>query len=115
LTAGGKATATTGLGSVQFCEKLWLGLPFVDPGPLQFIAQQSRAAATCGASLCSIAFLQQSIIAGSPLWEGSGVPAATPAARAQSNRRFVSFLNTAKENLSSEPHQVKNSIRNDRV
>jgi hypothetical protein len=99
ITAGGNATVTAALGSVPVWEKFWPELLFVDPGPLQFIAQQSRAASTCGESFCSSAFLQQSIIAGSPLPECNGVPAATLAARAKRSSRFVSFLNTSEINL----------------
>ena len=49
----------------------------MDPGSLQFMAQQSRAAATCGEASCSNAFLQQSIMPDSLLPECTGTPANT--------------------------------------
>ena len=49
----------------------------MDPGSLQFIAQQSRAAATLGESFFWSAFLQQSIIPDSLPPECIGVPAST--------------------------------------
>jgi hypothetical protein len=85
----------------------------VGPGLLQFIAQQSRAAATCGELSCSKAFLQQSIMPDSPPLDGMGTPANTlpPSNRTKTKDaiRFVIVLKGLCEGMEKRVKQIDGS------